>query len=102
MADIAFLLLVFFLVTTTINVPEKGVKSVVPEKVEKNEDIPDIPVKVYNRDVLKIKANKRNQLLIEGKVYQPEEVEKIYDMVIAFYGDHNRARDFFEKIHGER
>ncbi len=96
MADIAFLLLVFFLVTTTINVPEKGVKTVVPKKVEKNDDDQIIKVKVLPRDILKIKANARNQLLIEGEVYEPEEADIIYDMVIKFYDSHTRARGLSE------
>ncbi len=90
MADIAFLLLVFFLVTTTINIPESGVKASVPEKPkeEKNEDIPDIKVPVYDRDILMILANRENRLLIEDREYEPEDVDQIYDHVVKFYGTH--------------
>ncbi len=91
MADIAFLLLVFFLVTTTINIPESGVKASVPEKPQEQldkEDQPIIITKVYDRDILMIIANKENRLLIEDREYGPEEVDQIYDHVIKFYGSH--------------
>ncbi len=61
MADIAFLLLIFFLVTTTINA-EKGIRVKLPPFVPEpvSEDIND-------RNVLSIKINKLNQVLVEGK-----------------------------------
>ena len=58
MADIAFLLLIFFLVTTTIDV-DKGILAKLPPWSEINEPI-DIP----ERNVLSVKINTKNELLI--------------------------------------
>ena len=62
MADIAFLLLIFFLVTTTMDV-DTGIIRKLPPPVEKNQD--DIEVK--DRNVLKILVNSHDQLLIDGE-----------------------------------
>jgi len=62
MADIAFLLLIFFLVTTTMDV-DTGITRKLPPPVE-NED-EDIDVK--DRNVLKVLINSHDRLLIDGK-----------------------------------
>ena len=62
MADIAFLLLIFFLVTTTMDV-DTGIIRKLPPPIEK--DIIDVPVK--DRNVLKILLNNRNDLMVDGK-----------------------------------
>lgn len=92
MADIAFLLLVFFLVTTTINRPETGIRSEVPEIQIEDVVSPLPPEPVFQRDLLMIYANSQNRLLIEKKEYSPEEVDQIYDLTLMFYDSHTRAR----------
>ncbi|WP_026998645.1 ExbD/TolR family protein [Eisenibacter elegans] len=62
MADIAFLLLIFFLVTTTI-ATDKGVNIILPPK--KEQDIP--PVKFNERNLFKVIVNTKNQLLVDGE-----------------------------------
>ncbi|WP_457654067.1 ExbD/TolR family protein [Rhodocaloribacter sp.] len=62
MADIAFLLLIFFLVTTTIDV-DTGIGMVLPPKLE--EDVKPPPVK--ERNMLKILVNEQGQVLLEDK-----------------------------------
>ena len=64
MADIAFLLLIFFLVTTTIDV-DKGIFVKLPYW----EEI-DTPIDIPSRNVFSIKVNKNDQLLVEGEVGQ--------------------------------
>ena len=60
MADIAFLLLIFFLVATTI-VEDKGIVVKLPPWN------PELPVKdVSENNVLTVKVNLQNQLLVEG------------------------------------
>lgn len=60
MADIAFLLLIFFLVTTTIDV-DTGIGMVLPPKLE--DDVEPPPIK--ERNVLKILVNEQGQVLVE-------------------------------------
>ena len=62
MADIAFLLLIFFLVTTTMDV-DTGIIRKLPPPVENNQENVD----VKERNVLKILVNSRDQLLIDGE-----------------------------------
>ena len=62
MADIAFLLLIFFLVTTTIDV-DTGIGMVLPPKLE--DDVQPPPVR--ERNMLKILVNETGQVLLEDK-----------------------------------
>jgi len=74
MADIAFLLLIFFLVTTTMDV-DAGISRTLPLK----RDIPpdfEYP-EVHARDVLEILANSNDQLMVEGRFIDVEELEEI-------------------------
>lgn len=64
MADIAFLLLIFFLVTTTMD-SDWGLARVLPPPPE---DIPQDDIKIKERDVFVVLANANNQLLVEGEV----------------------------------
>ena len=60
MADIAFLLLIFFLVTTTIDV-DTGIGMTLPPELDENIEPP--PVK--ERNILKILINTQGQVLLE-------------------------------------
>ncbi len=62
MADIAFLLLIFFLVTTTMDV-DTGIVRKLPPPVEN----PDEDVDVKERNVLKILVNNQDMLMVDGK-----------------------------------
>ncbi|PCJ82102.1 MAG: biopolymer transporter ExbD [Flavobacteriales bacterium] len=62
MADIAFLLLVFFLVTTTMD-SEWGITRLLPPP---DEDIE--PPKFHERNVFVVLANANDQLLVEGEL----------------------------------
>ncbi len=63
MADIAFLLLIFFLVTTTMD-QDIGILRQLPPPVP--EDQPK-PPEVKQRNVYEVLVNSNNQLLVEGK-----------------------------------
>jgi biopolymer transport protein ExbD len=69
MADIAFLLLIFFLVTTTID-SDKGLQILLPQKQEKTE----VTIKPKKRNVLNVLVNGNNQLLVRGQVAKLEEL----------------------------
>lgn len=62
MADIAFLLLIFFLVTTTIGV-DQGINRLLP-RYEENPVQPQI----NERNILRVLVNRDNQLLVNEKV----------------------------------
>jgi biopolymer transport protein ExbD len=70
MADIAFLLLVFFLVTTVIET-EKGIGVRLPPF-----DVSSPPPLVQNRNVFSVKINYANQLLIEGELFPLEKLRQ--------------------------
>lgn len=61
MADIAFLLLIFFLVATTL-MQEKGIMMQLPP------DVPPTNVHVKDRNLFRILINSKDQFLIEGEV----------------------------------
>lgn len=64
MADIAFLLLIFFLVTTTMDVTS-GISRKLPEKPPK--DAPP-PPKIKERNIFEVNINRKNKLFVEGDV----------------------------------
>lgn len=72
MADIAFLLLIFFLVTTTIDV-DTGIGMTLPPPLEEEE-----PPPVRERNMLAILVNERGQVLIED---QPSAINRIREEV---------------------
>ena len=59
MADIAFLLLIFFLITTTMNLPQ-----VHEERLPQKSDVEFL---LNERNVLQIMANKNDKIGIEGE-----------------------------------
>lgn len=63
MADIAFLLLIFFLVATTIST-DSGLYRKLPPMPKKDQDV-DIDIK--KRNVLPVLVNKNNDLLVKGE-----------------------------------
>ena len=77
MADIAFLLLVFFLVTTTFS-KETQVEEKLPRK---NEDL-EIKIREYN--ILQILANKNDDILVEGE-HEIDDPMEIADFVKDFF-----------------
>jgi biopolymer transport protein ExbD len=63
MADIAFLLLIFFLVTTTMDT-DTGLIRKLPEVIDKNQPPPP---KIKQRNIFEILVNANDQLLVEGE-----------------------------------
>ena len=70
MADIAFLLLIFFLVTTTIGV-DQGINRLLP-RWEENPPVPPI----NDRNILTVLVNKDNQLLVEEKLVELKDLRQ--------------------------
>ena len=72
MADIAFLLLIFFLVTTTMDT-DAGILRQLPPPIP--EDAPE-PPKVKDRDVYEVLVNRNDQLLVEGNLMMIDELKE--------------------------
>jgi len=62
MADIAFLLLIFFLVTTTMNV-DSGVSKKLSEKPPADY----VPPIIKEKNIFEVNINRNNELLVEGE-----------------------------------
>ncbi len=77
MADIAFLLLIFFLVTTTMDV-DTGISRKLTEK--QDSDIK--PPKLKEKNVFIVTVNRNNDLLIEGTKFI--QVDELREEVIKF------------------
>ena len=78
MADIAFLLLIFFLVTTTI-ANDKGLTLQLPPNPE---DIEQQDIKIPERNIFKILLNSSDKLLVENEPM--DDPREIRELVIEF------------------
>jgi biopolymer transport protein ExbD len=78
MADIAFLLLIFFLVTTTI-AEDKGVLVKLPQWSEE----PPPEMKLNSRNVYSVLVNAQDQLLVRGEQMKIEELKNNTKIFIA-------------------
>ncbi|MFD2035050.1 ExbD/TolR family protein [Belliella marina] len=79
MADIAFLLLIFWLVTTTI-ASDKGILNILPPKQDPNVPPPEIPLN--ERNIFNILVNANDQLLVEGEYL--DNTDQLSDDIKAF------------------
>jgi biopolymer transport protein ExbD len=86
MADIAFLLLIFFLVTTTMD-QDIGILRQLPPPVP--EDQPD-PPEVKKRNVYEVLVNSNDQLLVEG---QRMDIRDLRAGAVEFYTNPNNSPD---------
>ncbi|WP_179319901.1 ExbD/TolR family protein [Winogradskyella helgolandensis] len=77
MADIAFLLLIFFLVTTTISA-DKGILRKLPPIC----DTPDCTADIPDRNLLQISMNDNQQIMIDTDIVKLEEVKDIVEAFI--------------------
>ncbi|OIP84596.1 MAG: biopolymer transporter ExbD [Porphyromonadaceae bacterium CG2_30_38_12] len=71
MADIAFLLLIFFLVTTSMST-STGLSRRLPQPLPPDMKIP--PVDVNKRNIFVVKINSQNQLLVQGQEMSVKEL----------------------------
>ena len=89
MADIAFLLLIFFLVTTTI-VEDKGITVKLPPWSEEEPDI----TKLKTRNVYSVLVNAQNQLLVRG---EPMRIEELRMNAKEFIVNPSQREDYSER-----
>jgi biopolymer transport protein ExbD len=90
MADIAFLLLIFFLVTTTMNV-DTGLARMLPPMPEKDtKDEQD----VKERNIFTVLINKSDRLLVRG---QPMDISMLKEKTKEFIANPNDDKTLPEK-----
>jgi biopolymer transport protein ExbD len=91
MADIAFLLLVFFLVTTTI-ANDRGLSLQLPPPPEALP--PDMDVKIQERKLFKIQVNSFDNILVEGNPFNGsmrDLSDQIKEFVLNYKKDPNSS-----------
>ncbi|WP_412984954.1 ExbD/TolR family protein [Pontimicrobium sp. IMCC45349] len=94
MADIAFLLLVFFLVTAVIP-DDQGFNRKLPKKCP---DGQNCNTDIHDRNILQIILNNKNQVMIEDKVVSLSEVKDITKRFIDNNGDNSCNYCFGAKL----
>ena len=90
MADIAFLLLIFFLVTTTMNV-DTGLQRLLPPMPEENTEIEQ---DVKQRNILTVLVSKSDRLLVGG---EPMDVSSLREKTREFLTNPNNDIHLPEK-----
>lgn len=81
MADIAFLLLIFFLMTTTM-ATDSGLTRLLPPPIPKHQEKDKTPP-IKERNVFTVLINSKNQLLVEGEYLDIKDLRR-------------KAKDFIE------
>ncbi|MCD8101607.1 MAG: biopolymer transporter ExbD [Alistipes sp.] len=96
MADIAFLLLIFFLVATTMNV-DTGLQRVLPPIAEN----PDTEVDIKQRNIMLVFVNRFNQINAGGEVIDITQLkDKAKDFILNVYDDENLPEKEMQEIEG--
>ena len=90
MADIAFLLLIFFLVATTMNT-DTGIQRVLPPWVENPTD--DAPP-IKERNLMAVKVNQYDQIQMQGKLV---DLHQVKDLAKEFILNAGNSEDLPEK-----
>ncbi|GAB5408680.1 MAG: biopolymer transporter ExbD [Balneolaceae bacterium] len=90
MADIAFLLLIFFLVTTTINV-DTGIGMVLPPPPDGTES------KIHERNLMNILVNAKGEILMDDRIVEIQEVKEILKEFIDNWGQNPELSDSPER-----
>ncbi len=91
LADIAFMLLIFFLVTTTMDV-DSGLERRLPQWVDPEELEDDQQIK--ERNVFVVLVNRNNDLLVEGEY---ADIENLRDRAKEFMANPYNEEDLPEK-----
>lgn len=113
MADIAFLLLIFFLVTTTI-ANDKGLTIQLPPKPD---DMEQIDIKIKEKNLFKVLINSADRILVEGEIVNdissirqmvkdhvlnygldPEKSDSPKEAIVSFKTDRGTSYDVFIKV----
>lgn len=90
MADISFLLLTFFLLTSSINT-DQGIQRRLPPPLDVNQKVPQM----NQRNVLRILVNMHDQLLVNGEVLT--DVRQLKNRTKEFISNPNNNPSFSEQ-----
>ena len=90
MADIAFLLLIFFLVTTTMDA-KLGINTTLPPW---DEDQLQDPPEIHARNIYTILVNSNGDLLVEGEFIK---IDKLKDGAKRFINNYGKRKDLSDK-----
>jgi biopolymer transport protein ExbD len=90
MADIAFLLLVFFLMVTTIETNE-GIQRKLPPFVPPEQEL---EINVKQRNIFDIRINASDRLLVEGKI---ADISQLKEMTKEFIMNPGKSSNLAEK-----
>ena len=91
MADIAFLLLIFFLVTTTMDT-DSGIQRILPAIPD--EETLDTKVEIHERNILLVFVNMNDRLMVEGDRI---DISELRDRAKEFYLNTANRDDLPEK-----
>ncbi|MDP2088723.1 MAG: biopolymer transporter ExbD [Flavobacteriaceae bacterium] len=97
MADIAFLLLIFFLVTTTMDV-DSGIARKLPEKPPPGY----VPPILKEKNVFEVNINRNNQFLVEGEYMNIDQIKEAAKKFINNGGGTNEDGEECTWCTGER
>jgi len=92
LADIAFMLLIFFLVATTMDV-DSGLERKLPQWVDP-EQLQDDDQQIKERNVFVVLVNRNNELLVEGEY---ADIENLRERTKEFMANPNNAENLPEK-----
>lgn len=88
-ADIAFLLLIFFLITTSMDT-DMGLARQLPPMPDEEEQIND-EIKIKERNILKIMINRHNELMYDDEVIPVNKLrEKAKEFIANPYNENNK------------
>ena len=83
MADIAFLLLIFFLVTATIS-SDEGINRLLPKECPPGENC---TTPIHERNILRIQINNEDEIMIENNIVPISELKEITKSFLDNNGD---------------
>lgn len=97
-ADIAFLLLIFFLVTTTMDV-DKGIARRLPPMPDENQKVED--QKINKRNIVIVRINQSDKIFVGSA---PADISELKDKIVEFItnptNDPNRPEKEMTQIEG--
>ncbi|MDR0365015.1 MAG: biopolymer transporter ExbD [Bacteroidales bacterium] len=88
-ADIAFIMLIFFLITSTMNV-DSGITRILPPPLDPTMTPPEI----RKRNLLEVRINSADMMLVKGK---PADISELRDITKMFISNRNNSEEWSEK-----